>query len=174
MRRLLSRLRREVRGVATIEFAIWSSLFFASMLVAMDFALWRTQQLRLGSAIEQGGVLAFTNRATLDNTIAQSIRTYVQTAATVTGGATPTVTVTCNGVSPCPAPASRTCACLSTSATGVNSFGAAATCGSSCAGGSTAGYYLQLRVSRPYQSAILPHAMLAGRAMVESVVVRLQ
>ena len=177
MKHFLSRLRtlpRDRRGAATIEFAFWSILFFMGMLVALDFAMWRTQQLRLGSAIEQGGVLAFNARQSLNADNATAIGNYVRTAAQVAGGWPPDVTVTCNEGLTCSDAADRPCACLNMGASGP-AFPAAA-CGSSCAAtpGTTAGYYVKIKASHPYQSAILPSAMLAGKMMVDSVVVRLQ
>lgn len=166
---LLRRLQADRRGASAVEFAIWASLFFVTMLGAADFGIWRSYQLRLGSAIEQGSMMAFNNRATLNSTYTDSIRTYIANAATLP--VPPTVTASCNGAT-CVSTA-RQCACLSnaTPAAYVN-----ATCGTVCTTrpNTTAGYYLTLTASHPFTPVVLPEGALKNRTISESITVRLQ
>lgn len=170
--RLARRLRRDRRGAATIEFALWGSFVFIGMLTALDFGLWQSYQLRLSSAVEQGSILAFNGRGTLDQAAAGQIGRYVSATAHLPLPGAVTVTTGCNGGTDNCVATSRTCACIATAGT-TNSY-AAASCGEPCPGGSTAGYYLTIRASYPYHAVVLPDAWLDGRDMIDSAVVRLQ
>src|SRR3546814_3666456 len=110
-------------------FAVFSSMFFMVMMVALDFGMYLTYQLRLNAAVEQGSMLAFNNRNAID---AQQIDNYVAAASRLPGG-TVTVDVECNGSSSC-TNTSRQCACLSADG---QSFAAAASCGAVCPSGAT-------------------------------------
>ncbi|WP_374650638.1 TadE/TadG family type IV pilus assembly protein [Rhizorhabdus sp.] len=55
-------LAGDQRGMATIEFALLSVLFFFVMTAGLDVAMWYHQRLRLDSAVEQGAMIAFNGR----------------------------------------------------------------------------------------------------------------
>lgn len=168
---MIRRLAADQRGVATLEFALWACCIFLVLLAGLDFGIWRVYQLRLDAAVEQGALMAFNGRDTLDQPAAGTIAGYVRAAARLPGEPV-TVSASCNG-SACERPdASRSCACLSTT-NGANHYAPAA-CGSPCADGATAGYYLTLDASYPYRPAVLPQGVLAGQAITRSATIRLQ
>jgi len=168
IRRHLLRLRDDRRGVATIEFALLSVLFFFVMTAGLDIAMWYQQRLRLDSAVEQGAMIAFNSRASVDQA---AIRTYVAAAAKLS--AAPTVTVGCNGGSANCVNSARTCACLG-GGTPTPSYTVAA-CNASCADGSLAGYYMTITAVATSDTMLVPAAMLGGAmTQTRSAVVRLQ
>lgn len=160
----LRRLAREQRGVATIEFALLSVLFFFVMTAGLDIGMWYQQRLRLDSAVEQGGMIAFNQRAAVD---APAIATYVGAAAKLSSA--PTVTITCNGAT-C-VNTGRTCACISGSAPTYT----AAACNATCADGSLAGYYMKINAVATSNTMLVPAAMLGGSmTQTRNALVRLQ
>jgi len=74
----LLRLAREERGMATVEFALLSVLFFFVMTAGLDIGMWYQQRLRVDSAVEQGSMIAFASRASVDQS---AVATYVAAAA---------------------------------------------------------------------------------------------
>jgi Flp pilus assembly protein TadG len=167
IRRHLLRLAREQRGVATIEFALLSVLFFFVMTAALDLGMWYQQRLRLDSAVEQGGMIAFNQRTTVDATAAASITTYVGAAAKL--ASSPTVTITCNGGA-C-INSGRTCACISGTAPTYTT----AACNATCADGSLAGYYMKINAVATSNTMLVPAAMLGGSmTQTRTALVRLQ
>lgn len=168
IRPFLFRLRDDRRGMATVEFALLSVLFFFVMTAGLDIGMWNQQRLRLDSAVEQGAMIAFNSRANVDQA---AIRTYVAAAAKLP--AAPTVTVGCNGGSSNCVNASRPCACLSGS-TPAPAYTATA-CNATCADGSLAGYYMNIRAVATSSTMLVPEAMLGGNMVqTRSAVVRLQ
>lgn len=167
IRRHLHQLAREQRGVATIEFALLSVLFFFVMTAGLDLGMWYQQRLRLDSAVEQGSMIAFSQRTTVDAAAATTIDTYVRAAAKLSS--TPTVTITCNGGT-C-VNSGRTCACIS----GATPTYTTAACNSTCADGSLAGYYMKINAVATSNTMLVPAAMLGG-SMVQTraALVRLQ
>lgn len=165
---ILWRLRDEQRGVATIEFALLSVLFFFVMMAGLDLGMWYQQRLRLDSAVEQGSMIAFANRASVDQA---AIGTYVAAAARLSGA--PTVTVGCNGGTANCVNSARTCACVSGSAPAPTYTVAA--CNATCADGSLSGYYMNIKAVATANTMLVPAAMLGGSmTQTRSAVVRLQ
>lgn len=162
----LRRLRRDEKGTAAIEFAFLSVMFFAVIIVALDFAMYIMYRQRLGAAIEQGSMLAFNNRASIDTS---QLNTYISTSSNLPGSPV-TVSLKCNGADSC-TNTNRQCACLSSDG---QSFTVAGSCGASCSDGSTSGYYLGIVASYPYQSVVVPNKWLAGSTISRSSMVRLQ
>lgn len=171
--RLLQRLAHEERGMATIEFALLSVLFFVVMTGGLDIAMWFQQRLRLESAVEQGAMIAFNSRNSVDQS---AIGTYVAAAAKL--ATAPVVTVGCNGGTSNCVNTSRTCACISgTSPTPTYTALACSTSSAptTCADGSLPGYYMGIKAVATSNTMLVPAAMLGG-AMVQtrSAVIRLQ
>jgi Flp pilus assembly protein TadG len=160
----LSRLSRADRGSATVEFALASLFLFGIIMVGLDFGIYTQQNLKLGSAVEQGGVIAFSNRAGTVDTGA--ITNYV----TAVAGGAPTMTYQCNG---------GTCGGATTSkcigAMGANGWPTftAPSSGTACSGGGVAGYYMVIRAAKAYKSVVVPDRYLNGSTMQQQAVVRL-
>ncbi len=164
---MMRRLVREERGVATIEFALLSVLFFFVMTAGLDIGMWYQQRLRLDSAVEQGAMIAFNSRADVNTT---AVGNYIRTVAGLSTA--PTVSITCNGGA-CASESSgtRTCACISGSAPTYS----AAACNAACADGSLAGYYMRINAVSTAQPMLVPPAMLGGTMTQTRVaMVRLQ
>ena len=171
IRRALLDLRGDQRGMATIEFALLSVLFFFVMTAGLDIGMWYQQRQRLDSAVEQGAMIAFSTRTSVD---ANALGTYVRTTAKL--GTSPTVTITCNGGTcvneSAGTPAvTRTCACISGSAPTYTT----AACNATCADGSLAGYYMKINAVATASPMLVPAAMLGGNMVQTRVaMVRLQ
>lgn len=167
MLRLLRKLRRDGRGVAVAEFAIWVAVFFIGVLAALDFGKFYMDRGELSDALSAATVQAFQTRENVD------FAAITTTARNLSRNQSLTVASLCNGVAGSCTNGSRTCACLRTD----GSY-APADCGSTCSGnvvtGSTAGYYLTITASRDYQPALLPKGMLAGADIRQTATVRLQ
>jgi Flp pilus assembly protein TadG len=168
IRALLLRLRDDHRGVATIEFALLSVLFFFVMTAALDLGMWYQQRLRLDSAVEQGAMVAFNSRTAVDQA---AVGTYVAAAAQLSTA--PTVTVGCNGGTNNCVNSGRTYACVSGS-TPTPTYTAAAL-NAACADGSVAGYYMTIKAVATSSTMLVPAAILGGNMVqTRSAVVRLE
>jgi Flp pilus assembly protein TadG len=166
IRSVLWRLGRAERGVATIEFALLSMFFFAAVMVALDFGVYVQQKMKLGQVVEQGAILAFNTR---DSVNATTIQTYVKAA----GGLTANPTITCNGGT-CAVAASRTSTdyrCINQTTGAIET--ATYTAGASCSSGGNAGYYLKITATKTYRAIVVPNRFLGGSTMTQSAVVRL-
>lgn len=163
-RGFLRRLAGEERGMATVEMALLSVLFFFVMTAGLDLGMWYQQRLRLDSAVEQGSMIAFNTRSSVD---ASAITTYVGAAAKLSSA--PSVTITCNG-STC-VNSGRTCACIS----GSTPTYTTASCNSTCGDGSVAGYYMRINAVATSNTLLVPAAMLGGTmTQTRTSLVRLQ
>ncbi|RVT94444.1 TadE/TadG family type IV pilus assembly protein [Sphingomonas crocodyli] len=162
---LLARLRRDQRGVATIEFGLISVLFFAVISGALDIGIWYQHRLRLDSAVEQGGVAAFNQRSAVD---ANAIGTFVAAASQLSTA--PTVTVTCNGAT-C-VNSGRTSKCLGGTSGDPTFTNPVA---SLCLDGSLPGYYMVIKAVASSSSVVVPIARFGGSMTQTSrAIVRLQ
>ena len=166
--RRLRALRRDERGVAAVEFGIWSVIFFLTMTVALDFGMYINYQLKLGGAVEQASVYAFNTR---DNVNMTTIRDYAVAASGLTSPA-PVVTVGCNGGTSNCVNAARKCACITGSA--PTPTYTETTCGQACPAGGNAGYYLNIKAQYLYSPVLVPNRWLEGNKITETAVVRLQ
>ena len=167
MASLLRRLADAERGSAAIEFALMSLFFFGIVITALDFGVYAQQKLKLGSATEQGAILAFNMRDTVNPT---TVATYIKSAA----GLTTTPTVTCNNNSTCVGASSRGTTdyrCINQTTGAIDTTAYAA--GAACTGGGNAGYYMKIVASKTYNSIAVPDQWLGGTAMAQTVIVRL-
>lgn len=168
IRRLLSRLRDDRRGVATIEFALLSVLFFFVMTAGLDIGMWYQQRLRVDSAVEQGAMIAFNTRTNVDQA---AVGTYVGAAAKLS--AAPVVTVGCNGGTNNCVNSGRSYACVSGSPPAPTYTAAALN--ATCADGSLAGYYMNIKAVATSSTMLVPATMLGGNMVqTRSAVVRLE
>jgi Flp pilus assembly protein TadG len=154
---MLARLKREERGVATIEFALLSVLFFVVISGALDIGIWFQQRLRLDSAVEEGGIVAFGSRASVN---AGTISTFVAAAAQLPTA--PTVTITCNGAT-C-VNSGRSSRCVG-GTSGIPTFTAPS--GSTCGDGSLPGYYMLISAVSTPTTVVVPASKLGG-AMIQT------
>ena len=163
-----ARLRDDARGAATIEFALWSALFFLAIMPALDFGTFYLERARLGKAVATASIHAF---MTADDPALEEIPAHVRSIGGVPAAL---VTIGCNGVAASCASDNRDCACLRADGSYL-----AATCGSSCRGvgmtaDSTAGRYLTIRAEQSFHPLVLPGGAPLPAMIVEEATVRLQ
>jgi len=161
-------LARDERGVAAIEFAILTSLFFFVICVAMDFGALYLERSKMNEAVSGAAVNAFTSA---DNVSFTALPGYVRALA---DDSALSVTTACNGVAGACTNLSRSCACLKN-----NGSFTAATCGNSCTGSgvttsSTAGYYLTVAATQTFHPIIVPRSLLENAQITQQATVRLQ
>lgn len=167
LRRLAYLLRRDQRGVAAVEFALWTTVFFFAVMVVLDFGSYYMHRGKLSTAVGAAAVSAYNQP---NNVAFNSMQGYVQS---LSGFPNATVTNSCNGVAGSCTNLNRSCACLKTDGT----FTAAA-CNSACGGagvtaGSRAGYYYTITASAPFNPMIIPDSVLDASTMQQRATVRL-
>ncbi len=162
----MRRIARNQSGVATIEFALWSSLIFSMLIVSADFGFYAFYKERLKRSVSEASIAAFDSRDNVDpNRIAQYLAASVRIP-----GAAPTVKVTCNGGNAC-VNAARTCGCISPS---DGSFSAQPTCGSICPSGGLSGYYMNISAQVTFRNVVVANPWLEGEPISANLSVRLQ
>jgi Flp pilus assembly protein TadG len=166
--RHLAHLRKDQKGAAAVEFALWTTAFFFAVMAVMDFGMYFMYRGKLSTAV---GAVAIASYNDPENVSFNTMEGYVQS---LSGYADAEVTLSCNGVANSCTNLSRTCACLKSDASFVS-----ASCGTTCSGtgvtsGSTAGYYFTVTATRPYTPLILPNSALSGATMSQMATVRLE
>jgi len=171
MMRRMRTLRQEQRGAATVEFALWSVLFFMVAVVALDFGVFTIQRGHLSEALSGVTIAAFNKSNDVDYS---AIPTYVQAVSAVPNPASMSISVGCNGGTNNCTNENRTCACLSQSGT----FVPATSCGAACGTGSTpdsiSGYYLTVGATYPFKPMFVTRSILGNKPIVQTATVRLQ
>lgn len=156
------------RGVASVEFALWTTLFFLVVLVALDFGIYHIDASRADEGVSAAALRAFGSAGSVDFTgLASDVRALA-------GDPGLSVSTLCNGVSGACTNLDRACACLTARGRYV-----AQACSTPCGArrttsGSTAGYYLTIRATRGYQAMLVPGDLLDGAEISRSATVRLQ
>lgn len=169
MIRRIKRFVRDRRGVAAVEFALWSVLILGALVPCLDFANYLLQSDRLNGAVGQASILAYNMRGGAVDT--QQLSQYV--AASAGSGLAVSATVSCNGnqQSCATPPSDRACACVGPGK--PVTFVPTGVCGATCAGGATSGFYLTVAGTRPYRT-IVPNRWLNGQIIEGTTTVRLQ
>lgn len=168
---LFRRLRDDRRGVAAVEFALWSVLLFMMLVPALDIGLFLIGRSNLGGAVEAAAIKSFSTRDTVDFA---SIPGYVRASSGIANPNNITVTVGCNGgTGNCintnaSTSTTRTCSCLN-----ANGTLSTVSCSGSCTVGNP-GYFMTITASYPYQTVVLPSRRLGLDRVSQSVTVRLQ
>lgn len=169
--RLWTAFRRDTRGAAAVEFALWSIFVFAVLSVSIDFGFYLAQTGRIASASEQTAIIAY-NKREAGPVNSTSLANFLNASARMPGSAVRT-TVTCNGTAAAcnAAPAARQCVCVS----GLTpTYTASANCGDPCASGATSGYYVAISSEYDFKPILSPHPLLNAKVIRQSVTVRLQ
>ncbi|WP_454278554.1 TadE/TadG family type IV pilus assembly protein [Sphingomonas sp. Marseille-Q8236] len=164
-------LSADRRGVAAIEFALWSLLIFGALVPALDFGLYLLTNAKLSGAVGQASMLTY-NMRNASNLDVGKISSYVTAASGLPADGV-VVSVTCNGgAQDCSAPAaSRVCACVSDGP--PISYLPTSTCGAPCASGATSGFYVSVGATSRYRS-VVKNPWLDGSTMSNVTTVRLQ
>lgn len=171
MRNLLKKLgvlRQREDGVVVVEFALWSTLFFLVVSVAMDFGTFFIQRGKINEAVTATAIATFNSS---DDVAWTSLQTYVRG---LTEDNSVAVTYQCNGgVSAC-GNGTRTCACLKTDGTYVSAAACGDPCGSGTTAGSTAGYYVTITATQGFDPLIVPRGVLDNAQIQQSATIRLE
>src|SRR3954453_19461449 len=142
----LRRLLRCDRGVAAIEFGLSAPVLLAVLVPVADLGLALSKQQELRQAVQAGAQYA-------------ALHPWNQNApAAITGAVTAATSL--SGITVSPAP-SQLCGCPS-GGTDSGSRITTVNCGSVCASGETAGYYVVIAAQLPY-TPVLPYSLL-GRS----------
>ena len=142
----LRRLLRCDRGVAAIEFGLSAPMLLAVLVPVADLGLAFSRQQQLRQAVQAGAQYA-------------ALHPWNQNApAAITGAVTAATSL--SGITVSPAPY-QLCGCPSGS-TASGSGITTVNCGSVCASGETAGYYVVISAQLPY-TPVLPYSLL-GRS----------
>lgn len=168
MIRFFRRLSGDQRGAAAIELGIMTSGFFLLAMGAFDFGGAYMQRGQINEAVSAAAVKSFESR---DNVGFSDLQSYVRN---LSDNQSLNVSLSCNGVANSCTNFNRTCSCLKTDGSFVS-----AACDNTCSGadltpGSTAGYYLTIKGEQPYQTVLLPKAVLSSSMVSQSVTIRLQ
>src|SRR5690349_7154647 len=140
----LRRLFRCNRGVAAVEFGLSAPLRLGVLVPVADLGIAFSRQQQLEQAVQAGGLYATTHP-------------WNQSAPSAIAGAVAAATPL-SGISVSPSPYQQ-CGCPSGADAGSGIT--TATCGSICANGETAGYYVVISASLSY-TPILPYSLLGS------------
>lgn len=156
--------RRPGRAVAAIEFAVTLPILLAFLGAVTDFGIAFYAQGCLSSVVAAGAGYATLTDQSSGSVTAASIETVMQGAAIQS---LPTFAVTVSASDP------KACFCLT--GTSPTSTLTAASCGSACTSGGTAGKYVQLTATTTYNPILPSYSMLTGtRTLSKSAWVPLQ
>lgn len=135
-------LRRDARGTAAIEFAVAAPLLLGLLVPVADLGMAYSQQIQVQQAAQAGAQYAAFHP--WNGNSPTEISNAVTAASTLAG------------ITAAPVP-SQLCGCP------TGSIVAMASCGSTCANGQPAGYYVVVNARLPYSPA-LPYSVL-GRSL---------
>lgn len=161
------RLRSDQRGAVAVEFALWTTLFFMVVMVALDFGFFYLQRAKMNEAVSAAALSSFSQADTVSYS---SLPDYVRA---LSGEAEMSVAISCNGGANNCTNTNRTCACLSTNGSYV-----AASCGNSCSqqsgSGAKAGYYLTISAEQSFEPVLVPGGSVLPTRLAQQATVRLQ
>lgn len=160
----LKNLLRDKRGVATVEFAIVGSILFAVLLPFLDFAIFALQKQEIEQAHSKASLFAYSTSSEINK---ENIEQYLRNNLDLPG-ATPNITISCNGISNCVSEP-RPCACP----TSVRGSYAPQTCGNICPDGSRSGYYLTIDSEYQFESFLFEDSPLINENIVSTSTLRL-
>lgn len=153
MNRLARLWRHTKRGSAALEFAIACPVMLGFFGGVVDYGLAIWDKSMLANAVAQGAYYAYVTGTTVTGTSVQSLVQQGSGLSNVTAHVT--------------GPA---CYCITGSPLAL----AAATCNSTCADTTTAGYYVAITASYTYQSILPLYSKLNNPTLTEQATVRLK
>ncbi len=147
-------------GVAAVEFAVLAPVFALVFAGMADLGGVLYTQFRLNAAVSAGANYALINASSVNSTSGASLANTIAAVVENNAGANwandtivvnngPTVTIT-SGSSASSGTASSADSCYCPTLSSTIAWGAAATCGSACAGGGLAGKFVTITSSRTY------------------------
>jgi Flp pilus assembly protein TadG len=143
------------RGVAAVEFAITLPILLFFMGGVTDFGIAYYRQSCLSTAVAAGAEYASLTDQRSPPVTAANIRTVMQNAA---AQSMPSITVTATATDP------TLCYCITGSS--PSSTLTAATCGTTCTSGGTAGKYVELTLTHNYTALLPLLSMMQGTTVL--------
>jgi Flp pilus assembly protein TadG len=177
--------RRCDEGLAAIEFAMIVPVYLMILIGAIDMGGMLYSSYRLETAVAAGSEYAALNSASVNGTngasLATSIAGVVENANgsawandTVVVNDGPAVTVTGGSSSSSGTAANaNNCYCPTGSPPNVT-WGSAATCGSSCAGGGEAGKFVTITANVAYTPLFSTYGMIPNETLTQNATVEIQ
>ncbi len=172
---------RASRGIAALEFGLLTPLFMMLLAAVVDFANAYTAKSLLDATVASTANYVLLNTGALDATTlgtnaaklvgnSNSNDHWFNGTVVVNNGVTVTVT---SGATSATGNANTSCYCP-TGATTALTWGAAVTCGSTCAGGSLAGTFVQITATYVYVPIFAGYTFLPNGTMTSSTIVQTQ
>jgi Flp pilus assembly protein TadG len=173
------------RAVAAVEFGLVAPIFCLLFAGMVDFGGTVYMRLQLESAVSTGINYALINAASVSSTsggsLASSIAALVAndvggslTSGSIVINSGPTATIA-HGAATSGGTASNadSCYCPTGSPTGW-SFGAAATCGGTCASGGLAGKFVTVSITQTYSPLFANYGLVTNGAITAAAIVQTQ
>jgi Flp pilus assembly protein TadG len=175
--------RRE--GTAAVELALLSPLLLLLLAGIIDFARAYDQEIELSSAVAAAGQYALINAASINSSNASSLAAtlsgivansngaaWAGATVTVNNGATSAVS---NGASSSSGTAANANSCWCPGGgSGAWTWGAPATCGSACAGGTLAGKFVTISGTRAFSPIFAAYDLIGSISLHQSTIVQAQ
>ena len=172
---------RDASGTAAVEFSLLLPIFGALLVGVIDFGGIIFAKSRLNSAVSAAANYAIVSAANVTTTgasgLADQLTAVVNAAGrsgsvAVNGGPTRTIA---NGQSSSSGAAANVASCYCpTIANHAVTWGSATTCGAACAGGSTAGKFVWIRIATNYTPAFSNYGLVQSGAIDSYAMVRIQ
>jgi len=182
---LLGRLCRQRQGTAAVELALIAPLMLTLFAGIIDFARAYAEEIELSNAVASAAQYALLNVASINSgsaaTLAATLSGIVANsngaawagaAVTVNDGATSTVasgTTSSSGT----AANANSCWCP-TGKSAAWAFGATATCGTACAGGTLAGKFVTVTGTRQFKAIFGNYGLISNTTLTQSAIVQAQ
>ena len=184
--RPLVRLLGRRDGTAALELALIAPVLMLLFAGTIDFARAYDQEIELSSAVASAAQYALLNVSSINSTSVASLATtlsgivansngpaWAGATVVVNDGATSTVSNGATSSSGTPANA-NSCWCPSGSGSATWSWGTAAACGSSCAGGALAGKFVTIAGTRAFTAIFGAYGLISNTTLHQSTIVQAQ
>ena len=181
----LGRLMRQRDGTAAVELALITPLLLILLAGIVDFSRAYTQEIQLSAAVAAAAQYALINASSVNSTTAATLAATLSgivansngtawsgATVTVNDGATSTVVngTTTSGGTPANA---NSCWCPTGNSKSWG-WGAAATCGTSCVGGTLAGKFVTVTGTRLFSAIFGNYGLISNRTLTQSTIVQVQ
>jgi Flp pilus assembly protein TadG len=176
---------RDRRGVAAVEFALFSVVFLIILAGTVDIGNLIFSEFQLDATVAAGAQYAVVNASSVNSsngaTLASSVSTVVNSGHSSTGWSNTVVvnngpSVTTNNGSPNSsgtAANADSCYCP-TGSPGSWSWGTSKTCGSSCTGGGKAGKFVTISATRSFTPFFPAWGFISNNTLSRSAMVQVQ
>ena len=178
-------LFRRRSGTAAVEMALISPMLMILLAGIIDFGRAYQEEIELSSAVAAASQYALLNVANINSSNAASLATTLSgIVANTNGAAWAGATVTVNdgatnaiagGVATASGTAANADSCwCPTGASAAWNWGSAATCGSTCAGGTLAGKFVTVSGTRQFTAIFTAYGLIGNIALQQSTIVQAQ